>query len=185
MINIKTFQGLPKKLWIYNVSENIYSYFKNNNINNIQYSERTRFSFINKNINFNNVFKINEFNENNISKINEILNLNIDKMFWNSYNDVIQNSLGVFLNYDDEIISVCYAAAISDRKAEIDVKTNEKYRKRGFAKIVTEHFIEKCLKNEITPIWDCYTNNIASVNLALTLGFEKDFSYPFIIIDNN
>ena len=118
-----------------------------------------------------------------IEIIDNIFGLNINNRFWSSYDDAIHNSEGIAYKLNNDFVSTCYAAVISDNKAEIDVYTNPNYRKQGFAKKVTEYFLIQCLDKNIEPVWDCYSNNIASVNLAISLGFEKEYSYPFIIIN--
>ena len=64
---------------------------------------------------------------------------------------------------------------VSNNKAEIDVATHVGFRKKGFAKEAVLGFIKLCSNCGIIPLWDCYENNIASVQTAISIGMEKVF----------
>jgi GNAT superfamily N-acetyltransferase len=105
--------------------------------------------------------------------------LDLDSRFWSSAEDFVQNGLGVCLLKDDEIVSVCYAAAVSDGLAEVDVVTDEAYRAHGLATVVSREFIRECLVRGLKPTWDCFVYNTGSVRLAERLGFSELVRYPF------
>lgn len=105
--------------------------------------------------------------------------LDIDSRFWSSAADVEKHGLGVCLVKDDEIVSLCYAAAVSDGLAEVDVVTDEAFRGLGLANIVSRAFIRECLVRDITPTWDCFAYNTGSLRLAAKLGFCELVRYPF------
>lgn len=106
-------------------------------------------------------------------------NVEIDSRFWSSAQDFIENGLGFCIIKDDDVVSICYAAAISDGLAEIDVATDEAYRQQGLAALVTRQFIRECLTRGITPAWDCFEYNTGSRRLAEGLGFSELVHYPF------
>lgn len=58
-------------------------------------------------------------------------------------------------------------------EAEIDIHTNEKYQRHGFATLTTSVFIEACLAKNLTPNWACWPERQASQMLANKLGFEE------------
>jgi GNAT superfamily N-acetyltransferase len=103
----------------------------------------------------------------------------IDSRFWSSAQDFIENGLGFCIIKDDDVVSICYAAAISDGLAEIDVATDEAYRQQGLAALVSQQFIRECLTRGITPTWDCFEYNTGSRRLAEGLGFSELVHYPF------
>lgn len=105
--------------------------------------------------------------------------LDLDSRFWSSPADVEENGLGFCLLKDSEVVSICYAAAISDGLAEVDVVTDEAYRGQGLASLVSRQFIRECLLREITPTWDCFSYNTNSMRLAERLGFSELVRYPF------
>ena len=106
------------------------------------------------------------------------LGVNIEG-FWSSAEDLEKNGVSFCIVKGDEVVSVCYAAAISEGLAEVDVATDETFRGRGLAEIVSRHFIRECLIREITPTWDCFAYNTGSLRLATRLGFRELVRYPF------
>lgn len=98
--------------------------------------------------------------------------------FWASTAKFLQDGFGVCLVKDNEILSLCYTAAVVDATAEVDVATNPDYRQRGFAAAVTRAFIQQSLRRGITPLWDCFDYDIASLRLAHSAGFTASYHYP-------
>ena len=100
--------------------------------------------------------------------------------FWRSKVDFIANSLAVVAWHESKSIAICYSAATISGKAEIDVTTSENCRRLGIGKAVVTAFIEKCRAENITPLWDCFTNNVGSMSLAKSCGFvPSGCPYPF------
>ena len=109
----------------------------------------------------------------------EKFQLKLDSRFWLSAEEVVNKSLGVCLVKDGEVASLCYAAAVVDGLAEVDVVTDNNFRGQGLATIVAREFINQCLSRRITPTWDCFDYNTGSVKLAQRLGFVEVTRYPF------
>ena len=103
----------------------------------------------------------------------------IDSRFWSSAQDFNENGLGFCIINDDNVVSMCYAAAISEGLAEVYVATDEAYRQQGLAGLVSQQFIRECLTRGITPTWDCFEYNTGSRRLAEGLGFSELVHYPF------
>ncbi|MNR61827.1 hypothetical protein D3C85_1836830 [compost metagenome] len=62
--------------------------------------------------------------------------------------------------------------------------TLEAYRNMGLAKIVVHRFNQRCLAQHVRPLWDCYTNNTASMALCRSAGFVPlGNAYPFFTIN--
>ncbi len=53
------------------------------------------------------------------------------------------------------------------------IQTEEVHRKKGLAYAMAIEFIKDCLRNELTPQWDCVESNTSSYRMAMKLGFEK------------
>jgi len=123
-------------------------------------------------------FELRKLDREMIAKTNKF-KLDLNSRFWSSIEDVEQNGLGVCLSKDNELVSICYAAAISDGLAEVDVVTDEAYRGHGLATLVSQQFINECLLRGITPTWDCFDYNTNSMRLAERLGFSELVRYPF------
>ncbi|MDM0028694.1 GNAT family N-acetyltransferase [Variovorax saccharolyticus] len=104
--------------------------------------------------------------------------------FWLSPDDWANYSNAVLALVDGQPAALCYAAAIADNKAEIDVLTLPAYRHLGLAKSVVHAFIRRCLAQALQPLWDCFTNNAASMALCRTTGFVPlGEPYPFFTIN--
>jgi len=148
-----------------------------------QKSERIQFEF-DKTLNLaqvDNNFRIEKANLNNIKSFD--FGLDLFNRYWNSLEDFLINAHAI-LAFDGDIpAGICYSAGNGLNKAEVDVFVEEKHRKIGLGYILGKKFIEECLKNNLTPGWDCYSNNQGSVNLARKLGFRDNISYNFYNID--
>ena len=105
--------------------------------------------------------------------------LNIDSRFWSSCDDFFENGFGVCLMKDQNMVSLCYSAAIVDGLAEIDVVTDPEFRAQGFAVIVTQAFIRECAKRNVIATWDCFVDNVGSMKLAKRVGFREKNTYDF------
>lgn len=97
---------------------------------------------------------------------------------WASVDNFLQNGLGFALLAGDEIASACHSVFASHAHLEIDVHTDEKYQRRGFAVLAASAFIEACLKRGQRPNWECFWENDASTALAGKLGFSAEPDYP-------
>lgn len=124
----------------------------------------------------NNLFLVNELN-NDVYKSFE---LDLNNRYWSNCQEFKIKSLGLV---DKEMKGICYAAAISDGYAEIDIFVKEKYRLNGLAKKLVMCFKNECYSKKIIPVWDCYLNNIGSVKLAEKTNFNKLFEYNFYNIE--
>lgn len=97
---------------------------------------------------------------------------------WAFIDDFLQNGLGFVLLDGEEIASACHSVFASHTHLEIDVHTDEKYQRRGFATLVASAFIEACLARGQQPNWECFWENDASTALASKLGFSAEADYP-------
>jgi RimJ/RimL family protein N-acetyltransferase len=107
------------------------------------------------------------------------LKLDIASRFWASAEQFRAEGVGVGLFHGDVVASVCYAACVADRHAEVDVATAEAYRARGLASVAGREFVRLCLRRGIVPAWDAFAENQGSVKLAESLGFRPRATYPF------
>jgi GNAT superfamily N-acetyltransferase len=66
---------------------------------------------------------------------------------------------------------------------EIDVLTRPQHQRLGLGKLAVSRFVRRCLERGLTPVWDCFANNTASVELSRSIGFApKAGPYPFFTI---
>ena len=110
--------------------------------------------------------------------------LNIKKVYdyiffnWNCIEDYIQKGFGFCLLYAHEIVSWCISGNNVGNKCKITIGTEEKYRNKGFASLISSIFLEHCHKDNLIPFWHCGTENLASIAVAEKMGFEKELLYP-------
>jgi len=71
-----------------------------------------------------------------------------------------------------ECISFCSGFMLGKGRAEIDVATEEAYRRKGYAKEAAVSLINELLKNGIEPDWCTWPYRTESEKLALSLGYE-------------
>jgi hypothetical protein len=107
----------------------------------------------------------------------EHLGLDIGTRFWKSPQNFLEKGYGTCLFYEKEPVCVCYACAVSGNLAETDVFCKESFRNRRFSTITANRFVADSLKRGITPLWDCFSDNTASVSLAEKCGFSIQYKY--------
>lgn len=104
--------------------------------------------------------------------------------FWRTPGDFAKRSNAVLALVGEQPAALCYAAAVANGKAEIDVLTLPNYRHLGLAKAVVRLFNQRCLAQNVQPLWDCFTNNTASMALCQSAGFVPlGDPYPFFTLN--
>jgi hypothetical protein len=104
--------------------------------------------------------------------------------FWRTRDDFVRQSNAVLALVDSKAAALCYAASVAGGRAEIDVLTLPVYRHLGLAKAVVRMFNRRCLEQNLLPLWDCFTNNTASMALCQSSGFAPlGDPYPFFTIN--
>ncbi|MDD2882878.1 MAG: GNAT family N-acetyltransferase [Rhodoferax sp.] len=104
--------------------------------------------------------------------------------FWRSPEDFIRKALAVVAWVSEKPAAICYAAAVADGRAEIDVLTLPEYRHLGLGKRVVTLFNRHCLAQGVRPLWDCFTNNAGSMALCESTGFvPSQAAYPFFTLN--
>lgn len=101
-------------------------------------------------------------------------------LFWDGYENYIQKAFGFCLLVGDELGSMASTDGISQRIVNMGVRTAEKFRKQGLAKLACQAFIEHALARGIEPTWDTDGMNEPSKALARSLGFAEGRSFSQI-----
>lgn len=182
IFKLKKFQSIK----IRNYAPSFYEIFKNSNS---QLAERCKFEvkdLITKNQKVGPDYEIKKINNVNCKKIDDHLNIDLFTRFWPSEISFNNNSFGFFIEYKGEVVSVCYSCGIYNNIHEIDVFTKASHRGKGLAKIVCTNFINYCFQNKLKPNWDCFTNNVGSIELSKSLGYKKILKpYKFYTYNRN
>lgn len=95
--------------------------------------------------------------------------------------EIDSKRFGFCLLENETVVCSCYAIFVGHGEAEIDIRTEEQYRGRGFAQLTACAFIEECLSRGLTPNWSCWPEREASWRLALNLGFDELPDVPAIL----
>ncbi len=93
-------------------------------------------------------------------------------VLWRSVADFLTHGMGYCVVEGDRIASTCLSAFVAGGRAEISIDTDPDYREQGLATLCGAAFIAHCLDEGITPVWECWRDNVPSVRLAARLGFR-------------
>jgi hypothetical protein len=131
------------------------------------------------------IMPLNDFKVAHVSAENfetlEVFGLHLSSRFWSSSQDFVSNSSAmVAFDSKNKPVSICYSAATALGKAEVDVLTLDTNQGKGLGKLVTSHFINCCLKQNIVPNWDCFEDNVSSLKTAISLDFKQKRKYIFL-----
>ncbi len=106
--------------------------------------------------------------------------------FWKDKEDFLLNSRALACFYNNDVVSLCYASSVACGIVDINIMTNENYRKQGFAKTAVVSFIRNCYNDGLEVIWDCYYENVGSMALNKSLGFTPKYEpYAFVEISKD
>ncbi|MGJ9382704.1 GNAT family N-acetyltransferase [Salipaludibacillus sp. CF4.18] len=95
------------------------------------------------------------------------------KSNWGNVDSFFTWGIGVCALHNDILVGECISIYRSNRKAEIDIFTEDDFRGYGLGFLLAKHFIATCLDENIIPTWDCNVINKASVRLAEKVGFDR------------
>lgn len=122
-----------------------------------------------------------EVDDSNVAAIEQAFG--VTRRFWRSASEFVRGAQAIVVMHRAEPASLCYAAADADGEVEIDVLTRPEQQRLGLGKLAVSRFVRRCLDRGLTPVWDCFANNTASVQLCRSIGFApKAEPYPFFTI---
>ena len=136
----------------------------------------------NKYINIDNTIQCEVINDSNFDRVEDTFGLLLSQRFWPSKEQFLRASFGVTASQDGRYAAICYACAVAEGKAEVDIFTDPAYRMKGLGKVVLSAFIDMCINRGLNVNWDCYTNNKPSILLAQYFNFVPAMTYMHAII---
>ena len=98
---------------------------------------------------------------------------------WASFDEFKKNGVGFCLMDKESILSIVFSSFVGNGQVDIGIETPPKYRKQGFAKQLASTMISYCLNNNLEPTWGCVKENISSIKIATSLGFELVDETPY------
>ena len=150
---------------IYDLKRSSFEYNVNKSNIEFEIKENIPKGFIIKKLTKDLINHCNEFNEDYYIK------------YWGSIDNFIKNGFGYCALFNGKVVGVCTSIYANEKYAEIDIFTDEKFRGKGLAFLLSKIFIRNCIDNNIIPSWDCETSNLSSYKLANRLGFEYKGEY--------
>ena len=106
----------------------------------------------------------------------EFVKKDID-LFWSSKDDFLNKGYGFIAIEGLEIIGMCYSSFVTRDTHAIGIETLPQYRNKGVGTHLASLLVKEIVENGFTPYWDCSSDNEASKNLALRLGFKQVHQY--------
>lgn len=93
----------------------------------------------------------------------------------------LEKSFGYALvDADGNSVAQAYGAFIGDNECEIGIVTHPDYRGKGYITYPLQAVIDECIERDITPMWSCNSENIASLKTAMKFGFTIHRHYVFL-----
>ena len=97
---------------------------------------------------------------------------------FSSADDYLTRGFGFAALKNGKLVSGASTTTVYDGRIEIQVATEEKYRRQGLAIPCAAALIQECVKRRIRPCWDAA--NLVSKKMALSLGYEYKGEYTTI-----
>ncbi len=101
---------------------------------------------------------------------------------WRSIEDFLQTGVGACLTAQQgsRLASVCFAGFVAGGAADANVFTLPDYRRKGMATLTAAGFVEECMRHDLRPNWECFSDNLPSLKLAENLGFKAQADTPVL-----
>lgn len=101
---------------------------------------------------------------------------------YNNMEDYFIRGIGYSPVINNKVCGFCTSEYPSKDAIAIGIEVLEEYQRQGYAKNMTRLFLYKAAQRGLTVYWECWKNNIASANTALSCQFEKVADYPILFI---
>ena len=182
---IKTNSALPDYFHIYAAPEKLVMYFEKEQTEvGIKIRQRVKLQYRRSDLDtparLPANFSCHAINKENFDLLSSF-NLALDSKYWDSKDHFLKDGYGYYIEAPGKIpAAICYAACVVDNVSEIDIFTDDKYRKMGLAKIATAYYVQESIRRGVTANWDCFTENVASLTVAKNMGFEQINDYTFL-----
>ena len=181
-------ESLPQYFHIYNTHPQLYQLIASNEAVGHKYRKRVQLRYQKEIIGSNyrnrlpDGFSLGHLSAHELDLL-ETSGLGLFKKFWNSRTEFLEMGIPILIKGPaNEPACLCYASTVAAGLAEVDIITLSEYRGLGLAKASAEEFIEICLRKSITPNWDCFEDNVASLKTAISLGFTQLKEYYFLSV---
>ncbi|BCJ94671.1 zwittermicin A resistance protein ZmaR [Anaerocolumna cellulosilytica] len=97
-----------------------------------------------------------------------------------SKEDFFKKGIGRIVIYKDKVVSGASSYTVYDDGIEIEIVTNQNYRRLGLARAAGAALLLACIEKDLYPSWDAA--NMSSVKLAEQLGYEYSHTYDTYVV---
>ena len=102
---------------------------------------------------------------------------------YKTFDHFLKNGIGYTVLIDEEIHGFCTSEYQSGTELAIGIEVTKSDQKEGYAKAMTFAFLENAIQKGFKVYWESWANNTASINTALSCGFQHEADYPVIYLD--
>lgn len=106
-------------------------------------------------------------------RVDDALPMPFLKMFWGSYEALVENGFAYYAIQGDAVTSVVYAVAMSSKGVVVGIDTVEQFWRKGYGAAVSAAFIREAVERGLQIVWDTDDANERSWRLAQKLGFVE------------
>lgn len=101
---------------------------------------------------------------------------------YDSMQDFFTRGFGYTPVIHNKVCGFCTSEYPSKGAIAIGIEVLEEHQRQSYAKTMTKAFLNKAAQKGLTVYWECWKNNFASSNTALSCGFEKVADYPILFV---
>lgn len=91
---------------------------------------------------------------------------------WPTVERFIEYGFGSAAILEDMIICWCTSEYVNVNKCGIGIETLPEFQRKGIATSTAAHFVSYCLRHAMVPLWECASDNTASIKVSEKVGFE-------------
>lgn len=102
--------------------------------------------------------------------------------FWPDAPAFLAHGGGWVVTSRDTVGAIAFTSYRVADEVEIGIETAAAWRRRGLAAAAAAAMIEDLLARGLTPVWSCREDNVASLRLAVALGFRPTLRVPYLRI---
>ena len=101
---------------------------------------------------------------------------------YDNMEDFFIRGIGYTIIIDNKVCGFCTSEYQSEKEIAIGIEVLNIYQQRGYAKAMTNAFLNKSAQRDLNVYWECRRNNISSVKTAISCGFEKVADYSILFL---
>ncbi|MCR6688370.1 GNAT family N-acetyltransferase [Cellulomonas sp.] len=102
--------------------------------------------------------------------------------FWPDAPAFLEHGGGWVVTSRETVGAIAFTSYRTADEVEIGIETAAAWRRRGLAAAAAAAMIEDLLARGLTPVWSCREDNVASLRLAIALGFRPTLRVPYLRI---